>query len=102
MFLHQSLRIWSTTPSIGVCRCSICQSWSLALQKSCAQNLCRSLPEVAEGLCDSELCLELWFQHGNVENGEDCLHGLRESEYEGVQAGLSNDFKRSEALFGKL
>src|ERR1700726_2494410 len=42
------------------------------------------------------------FQHGNVENRVDCLHGLRESEYEGVQAGLSNDFKRSEELFGKL
>src|SRR3984893_12902978 len=42
------------------------------------------------------------FQHGNVENGVDCLHGLRESEYEGVRAGLSDDFERSEELFGKL
>src|ERR1700726_3549919 len=42
------------------------------------------------------------FQHGNVENGVDCSHGLRESEYEGVQAGLSDDFERSKELFGKL
>ena len=42
------------------------------------------------------------FQHGNVENRVDCLHGLRESEYEGVQASLSDDFERSEELFGKL
>src|SRR3984893_11103627 len=42
------------------------------------------------------------FQHGNVENRVGCLHGLRESEYEGVQASLSDDFERSEELFGKL
>ena len=42
------------------------------------------------------------FQHGNVENGVDCSHGLRESEYEGVQASLSNDFERSKELFCKL
>ena len=42
------------------------------------------------------------FQHGNVENRVDCLHGLGESEYEGVQAGLSDDFKRSEEFFREL
>ena len=42
------------------------------------------------------------FQHGNVENGVDCSHGLGESEYEGVQAGLSDDFKRSEEFFREL
>src|ERR1700731_640577 len=42
------------------------------------------------------------FQHGNVENGVDRSHGLGESEYEGVRAGLSDDFERSEELFGKL
>src|SRR6202045_784981 len=42
------------------------------------------------------------FQHGNVENRVDCSHGLRESEYEGVRAGLSDDFERSEELFSKL
>src|ERR1700730_18647884 len=42
------------------------------------------------------------FQHGNVENGVDRSHGLGESEYKGVRAGLSDDFKRSEELFGKL
>src|ERR1700726_927688 len=42
------------------------------------------------------------FQHGNVENGVDRSHGLRESEYKGVRAGLSNDFERSEEFFGKL
>src|ERR1700730_4855749 len=42
------------------------------------------------------------FQHGNVENRVDRSHGLGESEYEGVRAGLSNDFERSEELFGKL
>src|ERR1700719_3406369 len=42
------------------------------------------------------------FQHGNVENGVDRSHGLRELEYEGVRAGLSNDFERSKELFGKL
>jgi hypothetical protein len=42
------------------------------------------------------------FQHGNVENRVDCLHGLGESEYEGVRASLSNDFERSEELFSKL
>src|ERR1700731_5209441 len=42
------------------------------------------------------------FQHGNVENGVDRLHGLGESEYKGVRAGFSNDFKRSEEFFGKL
>ena len=29
-------------------------------------------------------------------------HGLRELEYEGVRAGLSDDFERSKELFGKL
>src|ERR1700730_13731996 len=42
------------------------------------------------------------FQHGNVENGVDCSHGLGESEYEGVRAGLSDDFERSKEFFGKL
>src|ERR1700730_6465392 len=42
------------------------------------------------------------FQHGNVENGVDRSHGLGESEYERVRASLSNDFERSEELFGKL
>src|ERR1700730_838515 len=42
------------------------------------------------------------FQHGNVENGVDRSHGLGESEYKGVRAGLSDDFKRSEEFFGKL
>ena len=42
------------------------------------------------------------FQHGNVENGVDCSHGLRESEYEGVRASLSNDFERSKEFFGEL
>src|SRR6202045_4919398 len=42
------------------------------------------------------------FQHGNVENGVDRSHGLGESEYEGVRAGLSDDFERSKELFGKL
>src|ERR1700731_4123651 len=42
------------------------------------------------------------FQHGNVENGVDCSHGLREAEYEGVGAGLSDDFERSEEFFGEL
>src|ERR1700730_10027560 len=42
------------------------------------------------------------FQHGNVENGVDRSHGLGESEYKGVRAGLSNDFERSEEFFGKL
>src|ERR1700726_1916018 len=42
------------------------------------------------------------FQHGNVENGVDRSHGHGELEYEGVRAGLSDDFERSEELFGKL
>src|ERR1700730_2398197 len=42
------------------------------------------------------------FQHGNMENGVDHSHGLGELEYEGVRAGLSDDFERSEELFGKL
>src|SRR3984893_11128222 len=42
------------------------------------------------------------FQHGNVENGVDRSHGLGESEYKGVRAGPSDDFERSEELFGKL
>src|ERR1700730_11372260 len=42
------------------------------------------------------------FQHGNVENRVDDSHGLRESEYKGVRAGISNDFERSEEFFGKL
>src|ERR1700731_1817839 len=42
------------------------------------------------------------FQHGDVENGVDHSHGLRESEYEGVRASLSDDFERSEELFSKL
>src|ERR1700730_14782682 len=42
------------------------------------------------------------FQHGNVENGVDRLHGLGESEYKGVRAGFSDDFERSEEFFGKL
>src|ERR1700731_3791243 len=42
------------------------------------------------------------FQHGNVENGVDRSHGLGESEYKGVRAGLSDDFERSEEFFGKL
>src|ERR1700726_2442971 len=42
------------------------------------------------------------FQHGNVENGVDRSHGLGKSEYEGVRASLSDDFKRSKELFGKL
>src|SRR3984893_11639214 len=42
------------------------------------------------------------FQHGNVENGVDCSHGLGESEYKGVRAGPSDDFERSEEIFGKL
>src|SRR3984893_3539103 len=42
------------------------------------------------------------FQHGNVENRVDRSHGLGELEYEGVRAGLSDDFERSEELFGKL
>ena len=32
----------------------------------------------------------------------DCSHGLGESEYEGVRAGLSDDFERSKEFFGKL
>src|ERR1700731_4241537 len=42
------------------------------------------------------------FQHGNVENRVDRSHGLGESEYKGVRAGLSDDFERSEEFFGKL
>ena len=42
------------------------------------------------------------FQHGDVEDRVDCSHGLGESEYEGVRAGLSDDFKRSEEFFGEL
>src|ERR1700731_4341086 len=42
------------------------------------------------------------FQHGNVENGVDCLHGLGESEYEGVQAGLSDDFEGSKEFLREL
>src|ERR1700731_4308877 len=42
------------------------------------------------------------FQHGDVENGVDRSHGLGELEYKGVRAGPSNDFERSEELFGKL
>src|SRR6202045_881697 len=42
------------------------------------------------------------FQHGDVENGVDRSHGLGESEYKGVRAGPSDDFERSEELFGKL
>src|ERR1700730_9569056 len=42
------------------------------------------------------------FQHGNVENGVDRSHGLGESEYKGVRASPSDDFERSEELFGKL
>src|SRR6202045_5224407 len=42
------------------------------------------------------------FQHGNVENGVDCSHGLGESEYKGVRASFSDDFERSEEFFGKL
>ena len=42
------------------------------------------------------------FQHGDVENGVDRSHGLGESEYRGVRAGFSDDFERSEELFGKL
>ena len=42
------------------------------------------------------------FQHGNVENRVDCSHGLGESEYEGVRASLSDDFKGSEEFFREL
>src|SRR6202045_180386 len=42
------------------------------------------------------------FQHGNVENRVDCSHGLRELEYEGERAGLSDDIERSKELFGEL
>src|SRR3984893_15089787 len=42
------------------------------------------------------------FQHGDVANGVDRSHGLRKLESEGVRAGLSDDFERSEELFGKL
>src|ERR1700731_1504525 len=42
------------------------------------------------------------FQHGDVENGVDRSHGLGEAEYKGMRASPSDDFERSEDLFGKL
>ena len=41
-------------------------------------------------------------QHGDVEDRVDCSHSVRELECEGMRAGLCDDFKGSEELFGQL
>ena len=45
---------------------------------------------------------EARFQHGNVKDQMDCLHRVRQTQYDRVRTCLADDFERTEILLSKL